>query len=371
MRLFIPFLLALHGLIHLLGFVKAFDLAPVEQLTMPVSRLSGLFWLLAALLLIVTALLYLLNYSRWWTVGAAGVMLSQTLIVLAWGDAKFGTVGNLILLVPIAAAFLNTLPSSFDNRFRTVAEEGLARGRETQPELLTEADLSHLPQPVREYIRYSGAVGREKVRNFRAVLGGRFKPNPNSDFLDIRAVQYNFYDEPSRAFLMKAKMYGLPVEGLHLYTGEHATMQIKAASLLQVADARGPVMDQSETVTLFNDMCFLAPATLIDERIEWELVNPNTVGAIFTNRGHTISATLYFNDRGELVNFSSDDRAESADGKEFNRYRWTTPLSDYREFGGRKVAGYGEAIWHKPEGEHCYAKFSVREIAYNLNDFKS
>lgn len=87
----------------------------------------------------------------------------------------------------------------------------------------------------------------------------------------FRSEQYNFFDQPTRLFLMKATRYGLPVEGLHLFRGDSATMQIKLASLLQVVDAKGPKMNQGETVTLFNDLCLMAPAALIDkERIQWE-----------------------------------------------------------------------------------------------------
>jgi hypothetical protein len=32
-------------------------------------------------------------------------------------------------------------------------------------------------------------------------------------------------------------------------------------------------MDVSGLVTMFNDMCLLAPVTLIDERIRWEPVD--------------------------------------------------------------------------------------------------
>ncbi len=30
-------------------------------------------------------------------------------------------------------------------------------------------------------------------------------------------------------------------------------------------------MDRTEAVTLFNDMCLLAPGALVDARIQWEL----------------------------------------------------------------------------------------------------
>jgi hypothetical protein len=53
--------------------------------------------------------------------------LSQTLIFLSWGDAKFGTVVNLILLLPVTAAALEARPGSYSNRYRAAVREGLAR----------------------------------------------------------------------------------------------------------------------------------------------------------------------------------------------------------------------------------------------------
>ncbi len=40
-------------------------------------------------------------------------------------------------------------------------------------------------------------------------------------------------------------------------------------------DARGDVMDQWEAVTLFNDMCLLAPGTPVAPTIAWEEVDRN------------------------------------------------------------------------------------------------
>ena len=48
MTVILVILLVVHGLIHLLGFVKAFGLAPVAQLTQPITRTAGAFWLAAA-----------------------------------------------------------------------------------------------------------------------------------------------------------------------------------------------------------------------------------------------------------------------------------------------------------------------------------
>src|SRR5229473_2026019 len=43
-------LLGVHGLIHLMGFAKAFGYADLPQLTQPISRAWGVVWLVAACL---------------------------------------------------------------------------------------------------------------------------------------------------------------------------------------------------------------------------------------------------------------------------------------------------------------------------------
>ncbi|MFA5659623.1 MAG: DUF6544 family protein, partial [Oscillospiraceae bacterium] len=219
--------------------------------------------------------------------------------------------------------------------------------------------------PFRKYLIYTGAVGKEKLQNFRAVFRGEIKLKPDSDYLDFKSVQYNFFDQPERVFYLESEMYGISFNGLHLYSGPSATMKIKIASLFQVVDAKGTEMNKSETVTMFNDMCFMAPATLIDENIKWKIIDSLTVEAEFTNQGNTIKAKLFFNGKGELTDFSSFDRFESADGKEFYNYEWTTPVKNYKEINGRFVPTYAELIWHEPKGDFYYGKFELMEMEYN------
>lgn len=105
----------IHGLIHLLGFVKAFNLAPVEQLTADISKPAGLFWLMAAVLFLTTAVLYFVRNDAWWIIGGVAVIISQILIVLSWSDARYGTIANVILAVFIIMAYAGQLPASSTN----------------------------------------------------------------------------------------------------------------------------------------------------------------------------------------------------------------------------------------------------------------
>jgi hypothetical protein len=369
MRLFLALVVVVHGLIHLMGFAKAFRYAELSQLTQEVSTPAGLLWLLCALALIAVGALLLFEQPSWWWVALPAVVLSQALIFASWSDARFGTAANLLILLPLVAAVMDARSGSYVNRYNAAVREGLAR-RADMP-LVTDSDLSHLPAPVQKYLRVVGAVGKPRIRNFRAVFTGDFRNGLEGPWMVFRSEQYNFFDQPTRVFLMTATRYGLPIQGLHVFRGNGATMQIKLASLFQVVDAKGPEMNQGETVTLFNDLCLMAPAGLIDkERIRWEAAGPLAARATFTHQGNTISARLSFNQAGELIDFTSNDRFFSSDGRTFKSYPWSTPAKDYKDVGGRRVVGYGEAVWHTPQGEFTYGKFNLAEIDYNLTEFQ-
>jgi hypothetical protein len=128
-------------------------------------------------------------------------------------------------------------------------------------------------------------------------------------------------------------------------------------------------MTRAETVTLFNDLCILAPGGLIDAAIRWEAIDDHSARGHFTHGANTVAATLVFNDAGELVDFVSDDRLRSsADGKSFLSQRWSTPLRDYRTFGATRLATRGEGLWHAPapEGRFAYLTYELFEIEYNV-----
>lgn len=276
----------------------------------------------------------------------------------------------LLLFVILVVGFLFYQSHSLKRTYQTEVMKGLHQIRVSKNSILTENDTKHLPKPVQKYLAYVGVIGKAKVKNMRITFAGEMKLDPKKDWLQIKSEQYNFFDNPTRIFLIQAKMSGIPIIGLHYYQQGKANMLIKLAGLFTVADAKGPEMDQGETVTFFNDMCLLAPATLIDKRIKWETVDPLTVKAIFDNNGRKVLAVLYFNERGALINFISDDRSMTEAGKSYQRLRWSTPVRKYQKINGLKLPGYAEAIWHSAEGDYCYARFKVKEVEYNCKSFK-
>ena len=82
MRWIIAVLLAVHGLIHFMGFAKAFGYADLPQLTQAVSREMGLAWLAAGLLVVASAVVLVARPRNFWILGAVAF------------DSGFGTIDS-------------------------------------------------------------------------------------------------------------------------------------------------------------------------------------------------------------------------------------------------------------------------------------
>jgi hypothetical protein len=357
-----------HGLIHLLGAAKGFGWADVPQLHEPISFGMGVVWLAAAVLVTLAGVLLAITVRWWWVVGAVAMVVSQSAILTSWSDAGAGTVPNIILLAAVVYGYASEAPTSFRAEYRHRVSAALIEP--ITEDVVTMADLARLPGPVATYLRRSGAIGQPRVRNFRARIHGRIRAAATKPWMSFTGEQVNTYGaEPSSLFFMDATMFGLPVDVFHLYVGSSATMRVKVCSMVPMVKASGPAMDRAETVTLFNDLCILAPAALVDARVSWRQTDDNHVRGEFTNAANTVTAELVFNDNGDLIDFVSDDRLRaSQDGHSFTPQRWSTPVHDYRTFGSRRVSAEGEARWHAPdaEGEFAYLELSLDEITYNV-----
>jgi hypothetical protein len=357
------FVVFMHGLIHFMGFAKAFGYGNIIQITKEISKPIGAAWLFTALLFIAAVVLYFIKNDGWAITAIIAVVISQILIITVWKDAKFGSIANVIILFVAISAWASHL---FEMRFVADIKTHIAQTNFSNNELLTEADIALLPTPVQKHMRYTGAIGKPKVKNLKIVFDGEMR-DKGKDFFKFTSTQYNFFDNPTRLFFMKAKMYGTIVPGYHCYQNATATMQIKLLGLFNIVNIKGIEMNKAETVTVFNDMCLMAPASLIDKRIEWIPIDSLSAKAVFTNGSNKISATLYFNEKGQLINFISDDRYAISDMKQ---YRFSTPVKEYTKIDGRNVLQYGEAVWHYPEGEFVYGKFNLKSIEYNVSEYK-
>jgi len=231
--------------------------------------------------------------------------------------------------------------------------------------LVTDTDLGGLPEPVARYIHRSGAIGQPEISNSHARVHGRIRSGADAAWMTFTGEQVNtFGDTPSRLFFIVAAMKGVPIDVFHSFIGADATMRAKALSVVTIVDHKGPEMVQSETVTILNDACLMAPGALIDPAFVWAPIDDRTARVTFTRLDVTVSATLHFDDADRLIDFVSDDRR-----RDHTLQRWSTPIGSYRDIDDRRVMSFGEGRWHAPapEGEFTYVEFELDDISYNTD----
>lgn len=359
MKVVIGLILAFHGLIHSLGFVKSIAPEKIPQLKQPVSRSAGWLWLITSFMFLLSCYL-ITTHTAWWIITVAAIFVSQILIISQWTDSRFGTLVNVALL-------LICIPEIAEWRFRkSFHDQSAALYINAAPPLLTEADLKNLPEPVKKYIRWTGAVGKPKIKNFTIEFEGRIRQDEQSEWMPFSTIQVNSIDPPVRLFIMNATMKHLPVTGFHIYNKGVATMDIRLLSLFTVQYQEGHTMNISETVTWFNDLCLFTPGALIDNRIEWQAIDSLNALATFTHNDISISARLIFDSQGRLIDFISNDRYRIINEADQRLQQFSTPIHAYRTINGYTVPYRADAVWNLAGGKLIYGEFTCTHIRYNL-----
>jgi hypothetical protein len=364
MKVALSLLLVVHGLIHLLGFAKGFHLAALPQLTLPISRSSALAWLAAGSLLLLGAGATFVAPRFWGVVVLLALPISQALIIGQFKDAKYGSVLNALLLIPALINTADLRPASLASKYRAAVSE-LPNVAAHGGALVNEQEVARLPESVRRYLERVGVVGKPRPQNMHVVGHMQMRRSPAEAWMDSRMDQYSSLTDLRRLFFMVSHKGPLSFDVLHQFTNGAARFEARVLGLFPVAMASGAELTQSETVTVLNDLCLLAPAALVDPRLSWEAIDDSRARVWLKHGGHLVSAELHFNANGELTNFISHDRFQS-DGKVSQRFRWSTPVTGYRDSDGYHRVSSAEAQWEEPSGLWTYAQFSIERIEYDV-----
>jgi hypothetical protein len=278
-------------------------------------------------------------------------------------------ISAILLLVALIGSALPTLAWRGQSLAAQYAARRLAflhKSRSALTVIITESAISSLPQPVQRYMRLTGSVGKPTIRNLQVAFRATMFRKPGDVGTSGPVDQFSTFDPPRHLFLMRARMFGLPVQILHDYDQKRASMTVRLASLYNLVDVHSNALARAETVTVLNDLCILAPSLLTDPRLLWRAIDDHQAAVTFTNGPHKVSATLIFNDAGELANFISDDRGALQSDGSLRLMRWSTPVGVYRAFEGRRVATQGEAIFHYPDGNFAYGRFTLQSIRFDV-----
>ncbi len=236
---------------------------------------------------------------------------------------------------------------------------------------VSEQELASLPAAARRYLEFMKVPGRPRDWSFRMRFEGRFRRSRDEAWMRCEAWQYSTRLGLARVFHLKLRFFGLvPVLGRDTYLDGRGRMLIRLLDLVTVGDGTGEAYDIGELVTYLNDGIMLAPSLLLVPEVRWTEVDASSFDVALSDRGRTVSARVFLDERGAPVDFATSDRfySDPKDPARVTRCRWTTPMAGFMEVADRRLPTRGQAVWHPPEGELAYADFAVdpASVAFNI-----
>jgi hypothetical protein len=360
LRYLFALLLLVHGLIHLMGFAKAFKLAIINQLTTPISKPAGLLWLLTAVLFIGAAILFLLQQQVWWIPAAVALVVSQILITGDWHDAKAGTIANVIVAIASIAAYGNW---SFNNMVKKEVNNMLSENGTAAAKVVTKDMLAHLPLPVQTWLLHSGIVGKPQIRTVHLKQKGFMRMKPDTDkWIPTSAEQYFTIDKP--AFIWKVNMEMMPlvpVAGRDQFVHGKGQMLIKAFSLFNMVNQADEKIDQGALQRYLAEICWF-PSAALSPYITWQAIDDHSAKASMTYNGVSGSVIFYFNKDGDMIRCTAD--RYKGGGSEATLEKWVVDTKRYGVMNGIKMPVQSEATWKLKEGDYTWYKLEITSIEY-------
>lgn len=361
MKAFLAILLLLHGAIHIIGFLKGFQLAKVSTLTATISKPMGIFWGITTMLFLVTLIGLLLKKEFWPYLAFVAIFFSQILLILYWQDAKYGTLANVLIL-------LLTLPffgkQQVDNQI-TTEKTALLNSFHTNPQdILRPEEIAHLPPIVQAWLNQSGVVGKPKAFSLRLKQNGQLRTKPDSKWMSFDAQQY--VDVYSPAFIWSADVKAFPgvyLAGRDRFENGTGEMVIKLASLIPVVDEKDNLqINTGSMIRFLAEICWV-PSAAVQEYLAWEAVDAHSAKATLTWNNQSVNGIFQFAENGELISFEAPRFFGGS--KDAQQYPWKVEMMKHSVFEGVNIPEVSRIIWKLPEGDFEWLRLTITELNYN------
>ncbi|GMQ34093.1 MAG: hypothetical protein EP311_01830 [Cytophagales bacterium] len=361
MRILFSILVILHGLIHLLGWLKGFGLREIKELTLPISKPLAAIWLFSALLLLVYAALYLVQSKYSWIFGILAALVSQVLILIFWKDAKIGTIPNILI-------FLVSLMAWGQHRFQQVVKQESSeiyrKSIQGEAPLVEEKQLEKLPGPVKNWLKQSGMMGKPFHKGAKVTQSAEMKMNPDQEkWMKASAWQYTSIDPPAFIWTVDAQMNAfLGFKGKDRFKDGKGQMLIRLNSLIPIVDETGEKMDEGSIQRFLGEMVWF-PSLALSPYIRWEQIDNMSAKATLDYQGTSGSGTFFFNEEGDVIRFSAlRYRGNEPDAQ---RREWIMDIQEYSTFEGIRVPSKMTSTWRLGSGDWTWLKLEVNDIKYN------
>jgi hypothetical protein len=224
-----------------------------------------------------------------------------------------------------------------------------------------------LPEPVHRYLAFAISVGAPAIRSARLKHGGVFRTSPKQPWQEIAGEEYFTVANPG--FVWSASIHPAPLLSIvarDLLQSGRGNMLVKLNSLITIADASGPEMNQGANLRWLAEAIWF-PYAFVAHHMRWDAIDDRSARATLITPEVSVSAIFEFDHDGKITGLNANRYRDLGKGRSVLT-RWTAEISDYREFSGFRVPTAVDVAWEIEGQRFSYARFQVTTLEYNCTD---
>jgi hypothetical protein len=361
MKTMLIVLIVIHGIIHSLGFTKAFNLATIKELTLSIPKFAGVIWLITSLLLIIAGIVNVFENKYWWLPAFIAVLLSQILIVYFWKDSKFGTIPNIIILIAAIVGYANY---NFQQMVDAEIQHMLSKVDYSRNSKVSENNISHLPNAIQQWITASGTIGKPLINSvkLRQIALMKMKPE-QEEWYEAEAMQYFTTEHPAFIWQVKMRMMSiLQIIGRDKLENGKGEMLIKLLGLIPVVDTKDNYKLNTGTIQRYLGEIVWFPSAALSENITWEGIDDSAAKATLKLNGTSGTGTFYFDNNGLFKKYSAQRYFGGEEDSKLEE--WVITVQESKEYNGVVIPNKMTATWKLDSGDWDWLKIDITEIEY-------
>ncbi|RKS55561.1 hypothetical protein BC962_0526 [Gillisia mitskevichiae] len=359
MRIALTILIGLHGMIHLIGFLKAFGIFQFDAISQPVSKTLGVLFLVAFFFFAVTANLFFRRHDYWWIIGLLAVLISQFLIISFWKDTGFGSILNLVILT---ASIIGYSTNSFKEKVHAETAKMLSYIDTSEKKSVSKQIIADLPSPVQKWLLNNGSLGKENISSvfLKQDLQILMKPE-QKQWSTAKAKQYFTIDPPAFNWCVNLEMKPwIKLVGRDKFEKGKGEMEIKLLSLFPIVNSRNDEKINQASLQRYLAEIVWFPSAVFSSYISWESIDENSARATMRYNGTEGSGVFHFDEMGDFKKFIAMRY------KDTTLTEWVVNATKTELRNGIKIPVECNAAWKLEDGYWTWLKIKITHIEYNL-----
>ena len=363
MKVVFAFVIGIHALVHVMGFLKGFGYTEIEVISSTVTKFQGVLWITTSLLFISGSILMLFNNLRWKWLLLLAICCSQGLIIAFWSEARFGTLPNLLIALVL---FFGYAESIFRGRSLQLAKEILTSSETVPLTNSIEDTIASKPLIVQKWLR-SSMEDTDYINSVRLQQKGRMRTKPETRWMPFTAEQYVSVPDASFIWTTEVELFSeIELTGRDRLESGEGEMSIKLLGLIPIVEEKSnPKINSGSLMRYLAEICWY-PTAALDKRIRWEPVGNTSAEASMKINDVSVSGTFYFTPEGNFEAFES--QRFYGGGNNSNLETWHIEALDYSTFHGVKIPNKAEITWKFLEGDFKWLELEVVDIDYNTTE---